>query len=149
MVRRGHGEHVEVGEIAEDVVPRFVAVVALGRMAGPFLERGSGFLGGLLRARGDGDEVELHRREVARKLVEPDARELPGDAEALEVGIRAEVDVAAEHPELVSRLTAAATTWHASLPPDNGPQLSGTKRTSGAAKSRTSARASAARRAWK
>ena len=67
------------------------------RVAGPFLECCGGLLGGLLRARGDGDEVELHRREVARELVEPDARELAGDAEALEVGVGAQVDVAAKH----------------------------------------------------
>src|SRR5207249_3374424 len=97
MIRRGDGEHIEVWEITQDVVPRFVAEVALGRMAGPILERGGGFPGGLLRARGDGDEVELHRRGVAVELVEADARELAGDAEALEVGVGAEVNVAAEH----------------------------------------------------
>jgi hypothetical protein len=66
-------------------------------MAGPFRKRGGGFFGGLLRARGDGDEVELHGGEIAAELVEADARELAGDAEALEVGVRAEVDIAAEH----------------------------------------------------
>jgi uncharacterized sulfatase len=32
-------------------------------------------------------------------------------------------DVAAANPEVVKRLTAAATAWHQSLPPDNGPRL--------------------------
>ena len=30
-------------------------------------------------------------------------------------------NVAADHPELVQRLTAAVLAWHRSLPPDNGP----------------------------
>jgi len=33
------------------------------------------------------------------------------------------VNLAAKHPEIVKRLTAAATTWHRSMPPDNGPAL--------------------------
>src|SRR5205809_6005375 len=31
-------------------------------------------------------------------FVQPDAGELPGDAEALEVGVSAQVDIAAKHP---------------------------------------------------
>jgi hypothetical protein len=67
-------------------------------MAGPFLECGGGFLGGLLRARSDGDEFELHRCEVSRKLVQANPRKLTSDAEALEVGISAQVNIATEHP---------------------------------------------------
>jgi uncharacterized sulfatase len=32
-------------------------------------------------------------------------------------------NVAAQHPEIVARLTAAALTWHESMPPDRGPAL--------------------------
>ena len=97
IVRRGDGEDVEIGDVAQDVVPRRGAVIGAGLVAGPFLEMGLGAAGGGFGARGDGDQVELHRGEIARPFIEADAGELPGDAEALEIGVGAEMDVAAKH----------------------------------------------------
>jgi hypothetical protein len=45
-----------------------------------------------------GDEFEFHRREIARPLVEPDARKLAADAEALQVSVRPEMNISPEHP---------------------------------------------------
>ena len=97
MVRRGDREHVEVREVAQDVVPRRLAEVGAWRVSGPFRELPPRASRRSLRARGHGDQLELHAASVARPVVEPDARELAGDAEALQVGVGAQVDVAAEH----------------------------------------------------
>jgi len=37
-------------------------------------------------------------------------------------------NLVAKHPELVANFTKACIAWHKSLPPDNGPQLSGNVR---------------------
>ena len=54
-------------------------------------------LGGFLRTRGDGDQLKFHVREITGMGIESQTRELASDAEALKVGVGAEVDVAAEH----------------------------------------------------
>ncbi len=99
MVRRGHRQDIEIGKIAQDVVPRRLAEISARLVAGPFLEMllAEPSRADVSRARGDGDQFEFHRREFARPFVEADARELAGDAEALQIGVSAQVNIAAEH----------------------------------------------------
>lgn len=66
-------------------------------MPGEAFEEGGRFLRRGLRTRRHGHEVKFHRREVAGVFVQPDAGQLPGDAEALEVRVGTQVDISAEH----------------------------------------------------
>ena len=34
-------------------------------------------------------------------------------------------NLAAKHPDLIAKFTKACIAWHKSMPPDNGPQLTG------------------------
>ena len=97
IVRRGDGEDVEIGNVAEDVVPRSGAVIGAGLVAGPLLEMGLRAAGGGLGACGNGDEIELHRGEVACPFIKAHAGELPADSKALKIGVSAEMDIAAKH----------------------------------------------------
>jgi hypothetical protein len=97
MIRRGHCKYIEIREVLQDRMPRFIAVIGTRLVVGERLEVRRSLLGGLLRARGNGDQRELDGREVAIPQVEPDPCKLAGDAEALQVGISAGVDIAAEH----------------------------------------------------
>ena len=96
-VRCGHGHDIQVGELAQDVQPWLGAGERLGRVAGPAFEILLRAPGGLLRARGHGDELELHGRQFARPLVQAHAPELRADAGALQVRVSPGVNVAAEH----------------------------------------------------
>ena len=66
-------------------------------MSGEGFEMSGTFLGRSSRTGGDGDEVEFDRGQIAGMLVQADSSQLPTDAEALQVGVSAEVDIPAEH----------------------------------------------------
>ena len=96
-VGRGHGHDIEVGKLAQDIQPRLLAGKGFGRMARPALEVLPGAAGGLFRARGDGDQLELDWPQIPRPGVQSDASELRADAGALQVGIGPRMHVPAEH----------------------------------------------------
>ena len=97
MIRGRHGHHVEVREIAENVIPRGLAEVGAGLVPRPCLEIRLGAFGRRLRAGRHGHQFKLYGREIAGPMVEAHPPELPGDAEALQVGVGTEVNIAAEH----------------------------------------------------
>ena len=97
VIRRGHGHDVEIRKGGEDVVPGFVAVESLWLVSGDVFEGCRRLFCRALAAGGHGDEVKPHRSEIAREFVQPDTGELPRDAEALQVRIRARMHISAEH----------------------------------------------------
>jgi hypothetical protein len=85
------------GKGFQDVVPRLVAEKRLWLVAGEILEGCGGLPGRFLTACGHGDEIKLHPGEFTRVFVQSDARELSGDAEALQVRVSTRVNISAEH----------------------------------------------------
>ena len=56
MIRRGDREHIEIREVPQNRLPRFIAMIGARLVAGEFLEIRRSLLRGRLRARGDGDQ---------------------------------------------------------------------------------------------
>ena len=66
-------------------------------MSSAVLEGCGGLPGRFFTACGHGDEIKLHRSEFPGEFIQPDTRELPGDAEALQIRVSTRVNISAEH----------------------------------------------------
>ena len=97
MIRCRHGENVQIGEVAKNITPRGFAEVGPGCVPSPLLECSGRTLGGFWGTSCHCHKFKFHCGKITRMLVEADARELASDAKALEIGVSAEMNIAAKH----------------------------------------------------
>ena len=97
MVGHRHGDHVQFGKVAKQLLPRSLAGVCLGLLTGPGFEILRRAVGGLFCSRGNGDQFELDLCQIASPPIQTHSAKLRSNASALQVSVSAQMNIAAEH----------------------------------------------------